>query len=69
MGSKRKVSGLSGSNLTKKEDESDSYHAWRRQRGSCPPWIFIHGTDRVDRGLIVLFFGLFSVATPLEEAL
>jgi len=24
-----------------------------------PPWIFIHGTDIVDRGLIVLFFGLF----------
>jgi len=22
-------------------------------------WIFIHGTDFVDRGLIVLFFGLF----------
>jgi len=24
-----------------------------------PPWIFIHGTDIVDIGLIVLFFGLF----------
>jgi len=22
------------------------------------PWIFIHGTDIVDRGLIVVFFGL-----------
>jgi len=31
-----------------------------------PPWIFIHGT--ADRGLIVLFFGLFPLppdATPL----
>jgi len=27
------------------------------------PWIFIHGTDIVDRGLIVLFFGLFFVAS------
>jgi len=26
-----------------------------------PPWIFIHDTDIVDRGLKVLFFGLFSV--------
>jgi len=23
-----------------------------------PPWIFIRGTDIVDRGLIVLFFGI-----------
>jgi len=30
-----------------------------RQGGDvAPPWIFIHGTDIVDRGLIVLFFGL-----------
>jgi len=36
-------------------------------RGSS--WIFIHGTDIVDRGLIVLIFGLFSVAPlSLEEA-
>jgi len=28
-------------------------------RGPWPSWIFIHGTDMVDRGLIVLFFGLF----------
>jgi len=27
-----------------------------------PPWIFIHGTDIITKGLIVLFFGLFSVA-------
>jgi len=25
----------------------------------CAPWIFIHGTDIVDRGLIVLFFVFF----------
>jgi len=30
------------------------------------PWIFIHDKDIVDRGLIVLFFGLFSVAPILE---
>jgi len=29
---------------------------------SPPPGIFIHGRNIVDRGLIVLFFGLFSVA-------
>jgi len=39
----------------------------RRQRGgkgamSSLPWIFIHGTDIVDRGLNVLFFGIFFVA-------
>jgi len=26
---------------------------------SWPPWIFIHGTDIVDKGLIVLLFGSF----------
>jgi len=37
------------------------------QEGS---WIFIHGTDIVDRGLIVLFCGLFFhyLPLPLEEA-
>jgi len=30
-----------------------------------PPWIFIHGTDRAEGGLMVLFFGLvFSVGLP-----
>jgi len=29
-----------------------------------PPWIFKHGTNVVDRGLKVLFFGLLSVAPP-----
>jgi len=28
-------------------------------RGAVAPWIFIHGTDIVDRGIIVIFFGLF----------
>jgi len=37
-------------------------------KGAVLLWIFIHGTDIVDRGLIVLFFDLFSVALPLEEA-
>jgi len=36
-------------------------------QGAVPPWIFIHGTDIVGRGLIVLFFGLFSVATSLPR--
>jgi len=32
-------------------------------------WIFIHGTDIVEKGLIVSIFGLFSVApSSLEEA-
>jgi len=37
-------------------------------RGGVPPWIFIRGTDIVDRGLIVLFLGIFyhfSVFFPL----
>jgi len=45
-----------------------------RGKGSHGPnWIFIHGTDIVDRGLKVLFFGLFllffglfSVGPPQE---
>jgi len=43
---------------------------------SPSPWIFINGTNIVDRGLIVLFFGLFCyfsvffrcIPLPLEEA-
>jgi len=34
-------------------------HRRRQGRGSCPPWIFKHGTNIVDRGLKVLFFDLF----------
>jgi len=40
----------------------------RRQRGAGgsrgPPLDFQHGTNIVDRGLKVLFFGLFSVPPP-----
>jgi len=49
----------------------------RRQRGAgepWPSWIFIHGTNIVDRGLKVLFFvlfllffGLFSVVLPWKR--
>jgi len=39
----------------------------RRQVGLCSPWIFIHNTDKVDGGLMVLFFGLaFRLPPPLE---
>jgi len=31
----------------------------RGRGGPWPPWIFIHGTNIVDRGLIVPFFGIF----------
>jgi len=37
-------------------------------QGGLGPWIFMHGTDIIDRGLIVLFFCLFcyfSVFFPL----
>jgi len=34
----------------------------RRQWGPCLPWVFIHGADKVEGGLMMLFFGLvFSV--------
>jgi len=46
------------------------------QGGRDPSWIFIHGTNIVDRGLKVLFFGpfllifgIFSVAPLLENFL
>jgi len=33
------------------------------QAGRSSPWIFMHGTNKVEGGLMVLFFGLvFSVA-------
>jgi len=34
--------------------------AWGR--GAVSPWIFKHGTNTVNRGLKMLFFGLFFVA-------
>jgi len=36
----------------------------RGGRGRGAPWIFIHGTNIVDKGLKVLFFGLYSVGPP-----
>jgi len=42
----------------------------RRQREAgalCSPWIFKHGTNIVDRGLKVLFFGLFSRWSPWKR--
>jgi len=50
-------------------------HGYRqRGQGAWPSWIFIHGTDTVDRGLIVLnfvffllFFGIFSVGPPRKR--
>jgi len=39
----------------------DREHDGRRQRGQkrlCPLWIFMHDTDKVEGGLMVLFFGL-----------
>jgi len=31
-----------------------------------PPWIFKHGTDKVEGSLMVLFFGLVLSVSPLE---
>jgi len=37
----------------------------RGRGGSCPPWIVMHDADKVERGLMVLFFSLvFSVVPP-----
>jgi len=36
-------------------------------QGAVTSWIFMHDTDKVEGGLMVLFFGLvFSVGLPLE---
>jgi len=34
------------------------------QGGVAPPWIFKHGTYIVNKGLKVLFFGLFPLSPP-----
>jgi len=40
----------------------NKYMGVGRGRGHAhPPWIFIHGTDIVDRGLIVLFSNFFAI--------
>jgi len=37
----------------------------RGEQGGAPPsWIFIHDTDNVERGLMVLFFGLVFSLPP-----
>jgi len=49
---------------------TDWQHERRQQRagrGRGPSWVFIRGTDIADRGLIVLFFGLFL--RPPEKGL
>jgi len=33
-------------------------------RGGRAPWIFIHGTDKVERDFMMLFFGLFFSLAP-----
>jgi len=48
-------------------EKSTYRHGRRQQGGRGPSWIFIHGTDIVDRGIIMLFFSLFSVAPPPPE--
>jgi len=48
--------------------------AWASAERAWPPWIFTHDTNIADKGLIVLFFGLFlpffglfSVAPPRKR--
>jgi len=37
----------------------------RGKEGPRLPWIFIHGSDKIERGLMVLFFGIvFPVGHP-----
>jgi len=36
--------------------------------GAGGPWIFIHGTDIADKGIIELFFGLFLLFFYLFSA-
>jgi len=48
--------------MHKSHISNSRYKHGLRQRGAGgrgPPWIFKHGTNIVDRGLNVLFFGLF----------
>jgi len=35
------------------------------QGGRGSPWIFMHGTDKVEGGLFMLFFGLVFSVSPL----
>jgi len=36
------------------------------QRGAVPPWIFVHDTDKVEGGLMVLCVSLVFSVAPLE---
>jgi len=41
--------------------------ATRGREGAPPhPWIFIDDTDKIEEGLLVLFFGLVFPVTPLS---
>jgi len=40
------------------------YHICMEGREPWPPWIFIHGTNKVKGGLMVLFFGLVFPLLP-----
>jgi len=35
--------------------------------GAVPHWIFIHGTDKIEKVLMVLFFGLAFSLAPTQE--
>jgi len=37
---------------------------WGRQGEPCPHWIFIHDTDKVEEGLMAIFFALFFRCPP-----
>jgi len=72
MGGSRNL-GLGEHNLGLNQQEP----AWASAAGRpCPPWIFIHGIDIVDKGLMVIFSFFFSFAifrsffslAPLKEA-
>jgi len=47
----------------------------RKSKGPCPPWIFIHGTNILHRGLnyfsvfLLLFFGIFTLPSPPRKRL
>jgi len=45
----------------------DHPRVWASAAGGCPPWIFIHDKDRVDRGSIVLFWVCFPLPPTPEN--
>jgi len=38
-------------------------------RGAAPPWIFLHETNKVEGGLMLIFFGLVFFRCPPPDAL